>query len=76
MLTTFEITDQILFNRHIEDVDTCRLICTNKFGRRNDEFLATGDLFIKFKNEDWSTHSGDFFSDDYKEYGFQLIPKL
>jgi len=75
MLTTFEITDQTLFDKLVEDVDTCRLTCTDKFGRKHNEFMATGDLFIKFKDEDWSTHSGDFFSDDYREYGFQLIPK-
>jgi len=76
MITTFKVTNQELFDKWVDDIDTCHLTCTMNFGLKRNEFMATGDLFIQFKGDNWVTHSGDFFSDDYNDYGFQLIPKL
>ena len=78
MRTDIEIFDIDLYDKFIDDVDTCKVQCTPYAGRKYNEFLATGDMFICFKDGDechWETHSGEFYEDSFNEYGFKLIPE-
>ena len=74
-MTTYEITNQDLFNAKVDDVDTSDVRGgADAYG--NLHFV--GDLLIKVISDEGeiesNTISGDFGSGDYEdEFGFKLI---
>jgi len=57
MRTTYKITDKLLFDRYVFDIDTSKL--SSAYLGKRKEFLAEGDLFVWFiGEEDWSFVTG------------------